>query len=447
MEETRQTVEQQLPDLKERFSQDPFNPKRGLDYANGLFQLGCFNQSKETLKQLEGCDTNPEALWLLGRIEYLHGNYAQAEVLSRKLADQFPDYSQRAKIELGSVYYQTNQYHRLEDLALPDDPESELSIAGIHQVLGDKMPYQVKWAGPTKEAILPFKVTNPLPLIQIDIGGQLHNFIIDTGAGDTIIDHRLIEPLGIQVYGQGRGVFAAGVSSDLVYGLLDSMTLGNVTVDTLPVVLLPSSTIEELAGVYKNRHSISGLIGVGLLRQFLATMDYPAKRLVLHPRSAAKATNVKADRLPFVLAGSHMIISQGVVNGKDMNVFFDSGLAASVALLLPSESVRHANIDILKTVQTEGVGGGGATKLDVGIFRVNTLKLGALTERKRLLGATGIFPEQLYNNAIRGFYIDALLSHQYLKGFVWTIDFEAMEMTFAKKPSLLRRALPSRKER
>ncbi|MCL1847111.1 MAG: aspartyl protease family protein [Coriobacteriia bacterium] len=442
MERTRGAYTERLLELKDRLKQNQGAIPVAYDYAEKLFQLGHFAESKELLTQLsDGGVSHPEALFLLGRIAYLFGDYPEAEALYKTLADQFIEFKDKAGSELSAVYYQMNRYEEIRELNLPDDPDSENSTSKIHHVLGDRVPYQVHWSGAEEVATVPFKATNPLPLIQIELRGKPHNFIIDTGASDTILDHALVEALGIQVYGQGSGMFAGGTCADVMYGLLDSLTLGSIRIDTLPVMLLPSSTIAELSGVYKNRYPISGLIGIGIFKQFLTTMDYPAKCLVLRPKGATVSQGDSAIELPFVLAASHMIISRGLINGKDMNIFFDSGLAASLAILLPSDSVRHAEIPVLKTMKVDASGGGGVAKIDIDVFRVASFKLGDLPEGKRLLGASGIFPEQLYFDDKCGFFIDALISHQYLKSYTWTIDFDSMKMSSAKgkKQSWLRR--------
>ena len=454
MEKTREAYTECMLELKKQVRQDPGDIPLVIDYAEKLFQLGYFAESKELLTQLpdnakDAAEVAPQgakALFLLGQIAYLLGNYSEAEVLYKTLAHQFAEFKDKAAIELSAVYYQTNRYKDMKDLNLPNDPDLEIPVPGIHKVLGDRLPYQVHWSGAEEKVSIPFIATNPLPLIEIELQGKLYNFIIDTGAADTILDQALAESLGIQVYGQGSGMFAGGARADVTYGLLDSLTLGSVRIDTLPVMLLPSSTIAELSGVYKNRYTISGLIGIGVFRQFLTIMDYPARRLLLRSRnstgvSSQGAKDDSAVELPFVMAASHMIISRGVINGKDMNIFFDSGLAASLKILLPSESVRHAEIPVLKTMKIDGSGGGGAAKMDIDIFKVASFKLGDLPEGKRLLGASGIFPEQLYFDDKCGFFIDALISHQYLKNYIWTIDFNSMKMSFTKgkKGSWLKR--------
>jgi hypothetical protein len=68
----------------------------------------------------------------------------------------------------------------------------------------------------------------------------------------------------------------------------------------------------------------------------------------------------------------------------------------------------------------------------MGRLNVDLFKLGDLPEAGDISGLSGVFPEPLYFNSDIGIFIDALISHVFLKNYKWTIDFDSMVIRFSK---------------
>ncbi len=435
MDKNRESYGMQMEELREKYKQNPMDKKIVFDYAEKLFQLGNFAKSKDILEALllRGLrqeKPSPKELCLLAQIEYVNGNYSEAEKLYETLAEQFPEFKEKAEYGLELVYYQTDQFLKVQNLSISSNAKS--GIGAMMRAFGDRNPYQVEWIELDK-TIIPFLRTDPLPLIQAKIEGQLYTFLIDTGAADTILDSSVASSLGIKTIATFEGTFAGGATAEVGYGILDAITLNGVTINSLPVSLLPSETIEEFATLFNNELTISGIIGIGVFKQFLVTMDYPADQLILCPRGGQSVVhNGNAIDMPFTLASTHFMISECEINGKEMNVFLDSGLAIDVEILLPNNALHYTNIPIPATESTVGIGGAGITELQIGYFNVDTFKLGVLPEAKNISGLSGIFPEDYYFDKEIGFFIDALISHSFLRNYKWTIDFNSMKMTFSQ---------------
>jgi hypothetical protein len=184
----------------------------------------------------------------------------------------------------------------------------------------------------------------------------------------------------------------------------------------------------------KNKIKLDGIIGVGIFKQFLTTMDYPAGQLILRPKGAQNNDlDNSAIEVPFILASTHLIVSKCKINGIDVTVFHDSGLALDkTSILLSKDTVSYTNTKISKKKFGIGPGGAGITLIRMGLFNVSSFKLGELPEAVNLSGVTGIFPETLYFEKDNGFFIDALVSHDFYKKYKWTIDFDSMRMIFSK---------------
>ena len=416
MSSNREAYTNKMLVLKKEFEQNPTDKIIAFDYAEKLFQLGDFAQAQGILKSLSD---NSKALYLNAQIEYMKGNYQEAENLYTILKSS--EFKSEAEQGLEAIYYQTGQYSKAKDLSSPS------AIGATLIAFGDRKPYAIDWSGAEK-AIIPFTKPEPLPLIQVKICGEMYNFIIDTGAGDTILDSELSAKLGVESIATHTGVGAGDVSATMDYGILDEIILGAVKISDIPVATMPTA---PFSAVYNNEVEVHGIMGVGVFKQFFPIMDYPAGQLILYPRDKKVALE-NAIEIPFALASSHNIIAKGEVNGREVNVFMDSGLAApGVGILLSNETVEYTNIAVSEPESVESVGAGGATEFQISEFTVDTFKLGVLPEAKNLNGLLGIFPESMYFNEQGGFFIDALVSHEFLKRYKWAIDFDSMKMIFS----------------
>ena len=117
-----------------------------------------------------------------------------------------------------------------------------------------------------------------------------------------------------------------------------------------------------------------------------------------------------------------------------MRFFLDSGLDDPEAgILLQKEALEYAEIPVPKLqVLDEGQGGGGlgGGGFSVAKFNVNQVELGKL-KQKNLKGYYGVLPPEMYYSA-SGLILDGFISHQFLKHYKWTLDFDAMNMTFSQ---------------
>jgi hypothetical protein len=121
---------------------------------------------------------------------------------------------------LALVYYQTNRYDRCRELAS--------SAAGIDFPLLDLMlafedePYRVEWES-GDETVVPFVITDPLPLIDVEVDGHKLTALIDTGGDTFILDPGIAEALGMEIVASLTGTFAGGMKAEV--GLARAQTL------------------------------------------------------------------------------------------------------------------------------------------------------------------------------------------------------------------------------
>lgn len=423
VEPTRANYTRLSEALKDRYQQNPDDGAVALAYAEKLVQLGDMQEATDILApMLQGETPPPQAIYLSAQIAYIGGKYAEAERFYQTLLNDHPDYTAKAKLGLKYVYYQTNQYQKAQ--AVTDAGES--GMGDMMRAFGGKEPYKVNWAD-REEAVIPFVVTDPLPVIPVEVNGKRLRLIVDTGAGETYLNESAAQAMGIDPVATEVGEYAGDVTVETKYGIVDSMRLDNVTLESVPVHIADTSAFSNLYDF-----DVDGVIGTGVFRQFHVTMDYLSGALILKPRGLQTEIESVVAEMPFTIAGTHFLHCKAFVNDKEMNLFLDSGLATESSLLLPRGSMEYAGIPIPETHPEDGVGGLGGNGYEMGYFTVDTFKMGNLPTVSEMQGEYGIFPEGAYYDDEIGTFEDGIISHTYLKNYIWTIDFDTMTMTFSQ---------------
>ena len=403
---------------------DPGDADGRHSYAQLAYEAGSFESALLLLEPLLADDeTAIDVLMLAARIEYLGGRYDRAEELLQRILTREPD-NASALAKLIFIYYQTNQYERCRTL-----PIENLRIPHLDLMLAfDDEPYRAVWHD-GETTVVPFLVTDPLPVIKVEVNGREVTALIDTGGDSFILDPGIASELGIEIVASMPGMFAGGMETEIGFARAKSLSLAGVTLQSVPITVLPTG------GMVIGGHTLDGILGTGVLKQFLATLDYPNDRLVLRaPASAldfyAESVGKVVDEVPFYLQSTHFLLAKGSLNGVDDLVFFvDSGLAGTPAFSAPRQTLEYVGIPIPEVEAREGMMGGGGGGFSTGIFEIAELGLGGLTQAG-LVGDFGGLPPQSYR--MLGFIQDGLISHNFLKAYAWTLDFERMRMVFTR---------------
>ncbi len=362
-------------------------------------------------------DSSLEALRGLAEVEYLLGDYAAAEPLLNQVvkeAGRRVDPRVDAEVALALVYLQTNRYEEASRLFAGIEA-IDLPIWELMRSFGDEPPYRLDWGG-ASEVVLPFVQTTiwELPCVRLEVNGLEVAARIDTGGELLTLSPDVADALGVVPVARAEGEFAAGARGEIGYGRVDTVRVGPLKVEGVPVAVM---------GLERP------VLGTGLLRQFLATLDYPRGRLVLRPPSSVLPDG--GVEVPFALAATHLLLARGALDDHELLTFIvDSGLedegGASVAL-------PRATLDLLGILPpplTEEVGESGAGTLSdrFGRFPVQRVGLGPLSQPDAS-GLFGVFPDTW--TELGGITVHGILSHGFLREYAWTLDFETMKMTFA----------------
>ncbi|WP_434658912.1 aspartyl protease family protein [Klebsiella sp. MISC125] len=430
-----------MAEKKQRLAEEPHNNALRWELSQDELMSGNLEDAEKSLEPLLAVAAwQGNATYSMGLIHYSRGQYSEAEKNFSAIKMDSPFY-QKSRSELLYVYYQTGQYAKAlqifnHDTELSHLSDNEKALVQLMRDFGDIKPYQLLWR--ENKAKLPFISMNNLPVVSVKVNGQPINVFIDTGADLFVLNSTLAEKLGIKPIASYAGIYAGGKTAETRYSRLERLDLGAVTLSNVPVDLaeFPPEWIftDEKTG---ETIEVDGILSTGVFHQFLTTLDYPQRQLVLKPRSGTTAhvspDATAAARIPFILDGSHFMIVKGAINGKEgMTFFLDSGLDdPEASILLQQGALDYVGIKrdpqdaFVPDNSKGGLGGGG---FEITRLSIDSVALGPL-KQTGLTGLFGVLPDALYHTE-SGMILDGFISHQFLRHYKWTIDFDSMAMTF-----------------
>lgn len=427
--ETRSEVEAEFPQIEAAYLAAPGNDGNRRAYAEILFKLGNVWQANDVIASIATTSAaKVEDVGLGARLAYLTGDYERAEELYghlRTIAAEGSEAYTDAQEGLVMVYYQTDRYDKAGSVEIPDADQTRghsTLLAFMKKFEGE--PNQIEWATPEKVAHLPMinDYTQPgeLPLFELAVNGHPVEFILDTGGDRLYIDEGVAERVGIRHIHkrQARYAYTGGEYVDEPLGVAETVVMGEVTLLDVPVIVAKWKEMGPTS---------DGVITTQMLKKFLSTVDYDAGEITLRERSPRGKRQFLESRegdplqMPFWMTDTHLMFTKGSLNDRHgLNLFMDSGLAASMPIVIVDETVEELGIadgkvDIEGTrfywvpIESHGIGP---------LIRGTTQALGNV-----------FVEENSYTSG--GFFMDALMSHQYLRHFgSWTIDFDNMSYYF-----------------
>lgn len=256
------------------------------------------------------------------------------------------------------------------------DPRFDLTLRTAAVDVLDDLPEGA--IAPPVEAARDFEITDPdsataiagelagsLLLVTAEADGVRGAFLVDTGAGATVLDAAFAEELGLA--GRGRmEARGAGGSEAAFFVDLETLRLPGVVVRGQTVVALPLEGVAAALG-----RPLAGILGYDFLSRFAVEIDWPAARLALRPPGAYRPP-AGAVHVPLRIEAAVPRV-EGSVEGHRGSFLVDTGNGRG--LLLHTPFVRARGFDGRPSRPAADVTGvGGRTPLRS--ITVATLALG-----------------------------------------------------------------------
>jgi tetratricopeptide (TPR) repeat protein len=221
-----------------------------------------------------------------------------------------------------------------------------------------------------------------LMLVEAQVNGEgPYRFLVDTGATSTVLsesllDHLKINPIATAVVKcvGGTGKTATKLSK------ATKLQVGDLEISNLPIA---SFNNEIFAGL------IDGVLSTADLGDFLITLDYSDKKIVLTPRSDAsqKSASKGAElaRSEFRILGNLILVPVSINQQSPQNFLLDTGAVTSTlskrqaSLMGVTESTPNSKVDI------QFAGACGVTQSVLSVSEVNLKFSGLNQDYKQIL--------------------------------------------------------------
>jgi predicted aspartyl protease len=259
----------------------------------------------------------------------------------------------------------------------------------------------------------------PLIVIPASVAGRgPFDFVLDTGAGTSLLSPRLASVLDIIPTGTREGRGAAGKVT-VALASASSLSIGAAYRAPWPVGI--TAEVERIAAAVDSR--IDGCIGYDFLKDFRVGIDY-RRRLVRLAQGAYETAGQPSHHraeIPFRLAAptKPLVMVPAFIAGQGPYAFaVDTG--ASTTVISP-ELARSLSLEQAPSGPVTAAGGVITTTM----ARVASLSVGT-ARRGHLAVLTADFLGQL--GAAVGTTVDGVLGYNFLRHFRVTIDYPELTL-------------------
>jgi predicted aspartyl protease len=276
---------------------------------------------------------------------------------------------------------------------------------------------------------MPFESLDGRPILKVRVNNNKDTlrFVLDTGSGMSVVSEETAKKLGLRAVARGGMARAVGGGGkfEIVYGFLNSLDLGGVRVESVPVYI---------RHFYDNKTPIDGYIGLSVISKFIASVDYGDYTFML--RRPSEANNKDLWGVPILRNGVQPLAegvlevpvrttSSGFLSGevhlegieRPLNFIIDTGASVSVVSeVLAREEDLH---NYLEPTRLRIYGAAGIAD-DVKSLLLPKVMLGTFTRERISAAVLDLEPV----NETAGFTQNGILGGNYLRHFRVSFDFQ-----------------------
>ena len=283
-------------------------------------------------------------------------------------------------------------------------------------------------AGESK-TVMPFESVDGRPVLKVRVNNSHEplRFVLDTGSGMSVVSEETAKKLGLRTVARGGLARAVGGGGkfEIVYGFLNSLDLGGVKVESVPVYI---------RHFYDEKTPVDGYIGLSVISKFIASVDYGDNLFTLRRPSETNVSdlwggpvlrNGAAPVAPGVLEIPLRTTSSGFLSGevhlegveKPLNFIIDTG--ASVTVVSEKLALEEDLNSYLEPTRMRIFGAAGIAE-DVKSLMLPKVMLGTFTRERISAAVLDLEPV----NETAGFTQNGILGGNYLRHFRVSFDFQ-----------------------
>jgi predicted aspartyl protease len=278
-----------------------------------------------------------------------------------------------------------------------------------------------------------FEAFDNRPILSVRLNGEkkVYRFVLDTGSGMSVISDETAKKMGMKPVARGGVARAVGGGGkfEIVYGYLNSIDIGAVRIENVPVYIRQFFDVNV---------PVDGYLGLSVISKFLTSIDYGTRQMALVRQSqtevieswttlrrgetvqslASVAPGDPAIEVPLRTTSSGFLSGEVELEGFDKTLNFIIDTAASITVVSEKLSQQEQLLDLLQPSKMRVYGAAGITE-DVKLLQLPRLSLGLSKFEK--LNAAVLDMEPV--NETAGFTQSGILGGNFLKNFRVYFDF------------------------
>jgi predicted aspartyl protease/Flp pilus assembly protein TadD len=279
--------------------------------------------------------------------------------------------------------------------------------------------------------VVSFESFDSRPILSVRVNGQkdLLRFVLDTGSGMSVISDETANRLGLRPVARGGLARAVGGGGkfEIVYGFLQSLEIGEVKVENVPVYI---------RRFFDDKTPVDGYLGLSMISKFITAVDYGERTFTLMRQRQSGSLDLlqappaadlpptlnslaaKAVEIPLRTTSSGFLSGEVHLEGleKPLNFIIDTGASISVV------SEKLAALEELSSYLTSNrmrVFGAAGVAEDVKTMLLPSVMLGTFTREQVNVAVLDL--ESV--NETAGFVQDGILGGNFLRYFRVSFDF------------------------
>jgi tetratricopeptide (TPR) repeat protein len=278
-----------------------------------------------------------------------------------------------------------------------------------------------------------FEATDNRPIIEIRINGEKKSlrFVLDTGSGMSVVSDQTAKRLGLKPVARGGLARAVGGGGkfEIVYGYLNSIEIGDVKVENVPIYI---------RHFFDTNIPVDGYLGLSVISKFLTSLNYGTRQMSLVRQNQSDVVeswtqlrhgdsyqsllpvgpNDSTIEVSLRTTSSGFLSGEVGLEGFDKTVNFIIDTAASITVVSEKLSQQEQLLDLLKPSKMKVYGAAGIAE-DVKLLELPKLSLGLSKLDKVNAAVLDLEPV----NETAGFTQSGILGGNFLKNFHVYFDF------------------------
>lgn len=252
----------------------------------------------------------------------------------------------------------------------------------------------------------------PLILLPVMVNGRgPFEFILDTGAGTSLLATDLAKQLDVKILGSKEGQSAGGKVS-VSLAKVDSMAVGDAMMSDVDVGIVDLSHVGKTIGA-----RIDGDLGYNFLKQFRITIDYRACEIRFEdPKRLERVARASRTEIPIRLANpaKPLILVEVYANGRGPFQFaIDTGTSTTA---ITPELAKE--LGVTTSPFGQGTTAGAHVAVTAGVFQ--SFQVGGAKVDQLAVVAADFFP--MLSQAV-GAKLDGIVGYNFLRNYKVAIDY------------------------